>query len=212
MHKLLTGLILAALSTTAIALDNPFASDKVKKYVDRGELIIDHVAYKITKTDTNSFEVDLREGVMDSTLFYVPLNDFLKNRKSSDTITFMIHNMGGSVDAGAYIFNAIKETKAQTISVVDGPTYSMGAILACSTQKIEVKSTASLMYHSGSGNPGGNTGENRLAYNNVERLFRLMYKDCVIKKIMTEQQVTNAINGYDVYIYAEDLKNGNKSN
>lgn len=70
--------------------------------------------------------------------------------KEASTIEIRINSPGGSVWDGIAIFNAIRNSKAEINTYVDGIAYSMAAIIALAGKKIHIADNARMMFHNAS--------------------------------------------------------------
>lgn len=161
--------------------------------------------FKRDKTKGLVHSVDMRSNVgpPDS---YKELSLFLSSLPAEDIVVLKLHNLGGYSHGLNYIINSITNTKALVISHVDAPSFSAGALLACSTPVTIVDPYSYLMYHSGSiGSLSGNLADIRARLLNDLRENTRVLNMCVQKGILSTQQVKDINEGKDQYIYPEDI-------
>lgn len=131
----------------------------------------------------------------------------LKALPEGTTVTLHLANFGGYVHTGVQIINAMKASKAHTIAEVEGPSYSMGALIACAANELQLHPYAFLMFHDYSGGFRGKGSESREMIKAFDTLSRnLMTQECQAKGILTKEQVDAVSSGSDIYIHPADIK------
>lgn len=162
--------------------------------------------------DTNTYHINMGFEVV-AKQFYLQLIAGLHALKTTDKIILHLNNFGGDMFAGYPISNALKHTKADLTIHIDGPNYSMGAMLACIGDKLPVfkDKDAHLMFHDYTITTSGK-GIDVLRYLlNVNRTFKqYLVNNCVVKGILTRRQVTDILKGTDVYVYEEEILRNRK--
>ena len=137
---------------------------------------------------------------------YVPHIKILKAATQDDTVHIRLANFGGNIWVGAILFNAIELSQAHVVMDVEAPSFSMGAMLACAGDEINVQPYSWLMYHAGSSILMGKTSDSVAMLNAANRLSRKMMQQCTKLGILTESQITEIENGRDIYVFPEDIK------
>lgn len=163
--------------------------------------------YQIEKVKSGDYHVYFSESIVGPEN-YIDLARGIRRLKTTDTLTLHLSNYGGDVHGGLLIVNALAATKATTKSIIESPSYSMAAVLACSTHQLKIEPYAYLMFHEYSGGAGGGKGsEVREFHKNFGRLSKeVLTNECVYRGVLTQGQVNDITLGVDVYIYSEDLK------
>ena len=91
----------------------------------------------------------------------VTAGDFVKEFKelslTNTTINVRINSGGGSIFEGLAIYNALKNSKVETIGYIDGLCASMATVLALALDKVYMSKNAMFMTHKASGFVGGNS-------------------------------------------------------
>lgn len=75
----------------------------------------------------------------------------LQEATKNDTVIIHVVGIGGEVNTTLYLINNIKATKAHTIMVVEGPSYSGHAYIAAAGNELHMLPYSFLMYHTSSG-------------------------------------------------------------
>ena len=137
---------------------------------------------------------------------YIPLVRMFKRLDSSDTVVIHMANYGGSVQSGSQIINAMRISKAKMIVELEGPSYSMGAIITCAADEIIVHPHTYLMFHTFSTRMQGKGSDMITQLAAMNKLMNDMFiQECVTNNILSMQQVRTILLGGDVYIHADQL-------
>lgn len=206
MNKyLLIFLILVGFGTMTHYVHSEMQPTQIFENEDRGPFkIMYSTHYEIVKKG-NEYHIYLTDTIA-SANFYQELLRGLRQLESTDKVIIYLANYGGYVMAGAQIMNALIETPAHVTTKVYGPSYSMGALIACVGDEIILDDFAWLMFHHYSGQFAGKGAESRAIMDALDKLSRDMMVDhCVAKGILTNEQVEQVISGVDVYIHPSDL-------
>jgi len=162
------------------------------------------LGYSLVKNG-NRYDVYLSDSIGRPALY----SDLLKGLKKltvNDNVVIHMANNGGRVDAGVQIINAMKSTEATVTVELEGPSYSMGALITCAADRIVVHPYTFLMFHHYSGTFTGKGAESRKYMDALDIMVRnIMSEECGSKGILTETQIDNVIKGMDVYIHPKDI-------
>lgn len=158
----------------------------------------------LVQVSPNNYVVDLGIEITGQDT-YLELADGLEKLSSKDTVRFKLHNYGGSVIGMLYLANAIATSQAYTIAIVEGPSYSAGANIACVTNEYVMQPYSFLMYHTFSVNGASAKGQELSAI--IEAMTvstRSVFNQCVKKGILTEQDVNELLLGNDKYVFPKN--------
>lgn len=158
----------------------------------------------ITKLNSVTTEIYLGPEIGDMQA-YTDLLDTLRKAVVGDEIILHMASFGGQVHSGVQIINAMKESKAKVIASIDGDNYSMGSLIVCAADEIKVNSYGYLMFHTYSTSITGKGSmiENYIKNANIE-MKDLLVNECVAKHLLTLDQVTDILNGIDIYVYPKE--------
>lgn len=137
---------------------------------------------------------------------YEGLIKLVNELKKDDKLVLHFSNFGGSVYTGAALFNALTLTEADVHAIIEAPSFSMGAMLPCAADTIELKPFSFLMYHDYSGGMRGKGSEMREQIKGFDTLVLKMLDECVKHDILNEEQKMDIKDGKDIYIHPEDMK------
>lgn len=145
----------------------------------------------------------------------------LQDAETGDTITFHLAGYGGRYDTLVELVNNIKLSKARIIMMVDAPVYSAHAMLAAAGDELYMAPDTFLMFHAAATSDGKMTsqvdcnemtgtdrGVSNIWHCEAAKTAQMTSEYRTLKniKLLTEKDFRLIINGYDVYIFPEDLK------
>lgn len=158
--------------------------------------------YEIERTGLSTYHVYLSQQV-GHIGDYKDLIRGLSRLTIDDTVIIHMANEGGYVYSGVQLLHAIRSSKAYVIVKVEGFTASMGALLTCSADRIDMHPYTFLMFHGIQGLP---RGESPLKTALQTMSANLMYNECVKKGILTEQEVLDMVfNDAEVYVQSYEV-------
>lgn len=111
-----------------------------------GKIVYSNDQYSIEKTGLFEYTVWLSQSIENSTA-YLELYRILNNLDSRYIIVFKLDGYGGSVQTFLHLSNAIIKTEATTVMEVMSNVYSAHAFLAVIGDKLNMPSTAQLLFH-----------------------------------------------------------------
>lgn len=162
---------------------------------------------------------------------YLELARLLETAPKDSTINIHLAGTGGSTDTVIYLGNAVKMSKAEVNTIIDGPVYSAHAYLSLLGHKITIGPNVFFMFHSpaqGLKSPSGgvvfitmdqscemergNVDRGRSAMdkcvlgNNYYKKAIQRYFDTFGSGYITDKNLADINNGYDVYISGEEMQ------
>lgn len=173
-------------------------------------LTVDHMFWFHIQTVT---DLRLRNsiGSTNSVRYMIKI---LQEAREGDIINFHIAGYGGEVETVTDLINAIKQTKAHTVMIVEAPSYSGHAYIALFGNELIMRPYSFLMYHTSSAlgeDCSTKTGTDR-GVSNVEHCeAALKYHMIIVNKVIGDMPVLTAEekesmqSGHDVYITADDF-------
>lgn len=152
------------------------------------------------------FHLDFGNEIVFEREMYTRHLKLLNIATEKDIVYIHMANFGGSVWTGALLFNAIKLSKAKVITIVEAPSFSMGALLACAGDEIQFQPFSLLMFHTYSASVHGKGNEIKEQVLAFDRLTANMMQECVRFGILSKQDILNIQNGQDKYVFPQDIK------
>ena len=135
------------------------------------------------------------------------VRDFQEIEGSANTINIRINSPGGSVWDGLPMFNAIRASKKEVHTYVDGIAYSMGAMIALAGHTVHMASGSLLMLHNVSGLAFGNAKSLRKSAETMDKYDELFAELIATRANKTIDFVkANWLNYEDNYFKPEQAK------
>lgn len=124
----------------------------------------------------------------------------LRSASEDDRFTLILGCRGGDVETGLEVIHAMKESKAMVMTQVNGPCYSMGAILAISGSLMAFKCKEPyLMFHNNSGTEAGKGKERFDSMIQFDQLWRMAMKE-YCTPFLTDEEISFILNDNDIYV------------
>jgi ATP-dependent Clp protease protease subunit len=128
-----------------------------------------------------------------------PVIAALNAATENDIVVIHIESPGGSVLAGYWVIDAIKETKAKVVEVkVDGFAASMAAVITMYADKITLDDNAVMLFHSYSVNGVKVTPSD-------DKMLQLMYQQSVAELARCCSKVLSQTDLFKITYEQEDL-------
>lgn len=164
-------------------------------------------AYSYSKTATAATRTIKLYDSIGPVIQYHRIVTMLDSMKEGDRVTIHIASYGGNYVGGLFLANAMARTKAHVTVIVEAPSFSMGAMLACVHDKLIMRPRTFLMFHDGSMGVGGKLNESQKIIKAFQRSMMGFLKDhCKAKGILTDKEMLLIRHGVDVYKHAEDMR------
>ena len=200
------------LLSRALAGKNFFV--RLIKLLSWSSLILAGFLYFIFPLIPMKYSLDI-EGVIRPTQNFELVKFILVNvADDNDVVTLNVNSPGGEVYYGMTIINAIENSKAHTISVNKGMAFSMGSLIAFSTDEIRSDKYAVYLFHR----------PFRLSFTRLfsgGKIFSpktdpayILTHELLAEKVfpyLTEKEISNYLNKVDVNISATDLLSRKKN-
>lgn len=128
----------------------------------------------------------------------------LRGVDESDTVVIRINSMGGRFDVAAQIMNAIRESKAQVVGVIEQECASAATMIFLVCDQWLVEPYGEMMIHYASYGAGGKGHEVSARVHSNDKLFPKVFDD-VYKHFLSEEEIDNVIKGQDLYLTQDEI-------
>jgi len=123
-----------------------------------------------------------------------------------DDVIFMhLNTVGGYMDAGIQIINAMKSSNAHVIASIEGEVSSMGTFIFLAADEFIVHDNSSMMIHNYSGGVFGKGHEQIAALESATTWSRDFMHRMYIP-FLSEEEVDRVIAGADVYMHPPEIR------
>jgi len=125
--------------------------------------------------------------------------------QSCTKIHVRINSNGGDVFEGITIFNALRNSKCEIHTYIDGIAASMGSVIAMAGKKVFMSKYARLMTHKPSGGSYGSSEDLRRAADDIDSCEKILNEIYSTRTGLPAAEVTaRFLNGKDNYFNATD--------
>lgn len=136
--------------------------------------------------------------------YYAELIHKIRTAGERDEIRLVLNGPGGRCDTGVQIVNALLETPATTIAVIDGDCHSSFSLIALACKGWSVGPFANMLIHIWSGGYAGKAQEisawQRFYTPYMEKICRGLYDN-----FLTEDELDRVLRGEDLWLDAEEI-------
>jgi len=163
-------------------------------------------AFQITEAVNTQRIINIYlNDTLDSPHMYVAVLDKFRTASPQDLFYVYLNTPGGYVDTGVQLINAMKDTKARVITVLDGTVCSMGALLFLAADEFIVHDNCRLMFHNYSGGTYGK-GHEQIAQlaSSVEWYTTMVTEICF--PFLDEDEIDSVISGQDLWLSSDEVR------
>lgn len=159
------------------------------------------VAYTLNKSG-NRYDVYFSKDIVEAKN-YVDLMYGMSLLEENNELHIHLCNDGGDLDTGIQLINAIKTSRATIVVDVEGPCFSMAALLVCCADVINIHSYVVLMFHHFSMNSlAGKAPEMKAHLDSFHILYEeILNQECLPTGLITKKQIKQVLSGEDIYVF-----------
>ena len=139
----------------------------------------------------------------DDPRYYLSYFKVLEEAHEEDDIIFYFNSPGGDISTLNLFLNALRRCKSKNILARVNYAASAAALLALYCDNIEFNVNATLMLHTWSGVRYGKGQELESDLNHSKKNYESMLR-YICKKILTEEEIEQMLNGKDFYFDGEE--------
>lgn len=137
---------------------------------------------------------------------YVEWVETIRDAGEHDTIEFHINSPGGNVYSAIELLHAFADTQAHIHVVLTGIVASAGTILMTVGDSFEISPYTTFMFHNYSGGTIGKGNEMAIKMD-YEREWSKMFMHDIYEGLLSEEEITQLLDGRDFWLSAEDVGN-----
>ena len=143
-------------------------------------------------------------GEMESAENYIQWFDTIRHASQNDAIKIYINSPGGDLFTAIQFMNALRETEAQVIIVVEGLCVSAATMIFMQGDSFEIADHATMMIHNYSGGMFGKSHEIH-SQSDYEKLWAKKLITDVYKDFLDKAEIDKVINGADIWLNADEV-------
>ena len=135
---------------------------------------------------------------------YVDMIHKIKMAGPNDVIYIYLNTPGGQLDTGIQIINAMQNTRAKVITVLESESHSLGTIIFLSGDEFIVNDDCLMMFHNYAGGTWGKGNEQVAQLDATIKWFNKLARDIYIP-FLTEEELNQVINGKDMWMDSDEI-------
>lgn len=136
---------------------------------------------------------------------YVELISRIRTAHTDDIIYLHLNTPGGYLDTGIQIINAMRDSKARVICVLDGTVCSMGSLIFLAAEEYVIHDHCRLMFHNYSGGTYGKGNEQIAQLESTVKWFNKMFKEICVP-FLTDAECDGVIDGKDIWLDSDEVR------
>lgn len=136
---------------------------------------------------------------------YVDLIHTLNTADQNDVVYIHLNTNGGQLDTGVQIINAMQNSAASIITVLEGMAHSLGTLIFLSGDDMIVNDNCMMMFHNWRGGVVGKGNELTSELDATIKWFSSLAKRIYIP-FLSEDEVKNIIRGEDIWMDSKEIK------
>lgn len=123
----------------------------------------------------------------------------------SDVVYIHLNTIGGHLDTGVQLINAMANTPARVITCLEGVAHSLGTIIFLSGDEMVVNDHCMMMFHNFSAGVTGKGNEMVSELNATVKWFEQLARDIYVP-FLSEEEVNRLIKGEDFWLQSSEIK------
>lgn len=136
---------------------------------------------------------------------YIDIIHRMNTAAPGDVIYFHLNTHGGNLETGVQLINAMSNTAARVVTLLDGVAYSLGTILFLAGDEMVVNDNCMMMFHNFRGGLVGKgqelTAELRATVSWYASIARKMYIP-----FLTEDELERISKGEDIWMQSPEIR------
>lgn len=123
----------------------------------------------------------------------------------ADTIFLHLNTPGGQLDTGVQIINAIQNTQARVITILEGTAYSLGTLIFLVGDEMVVNDHGMMMFHNFNGGMAGKGNEITLELEATNKWFATLAKQIYVP-FLSEDELHRLSRGEDFWMHSAEIR------
>lgn len=123
----------------------------------------------------------------------------------SDTIYIHLNTHGGQLETGVQIINAMQNSQAKVVTIIEGSAYSLGTLIFLAGDEMIVHDNCMMMFHNFNGGIIGKGNELVSELEATIKWFTALARDVYIP-FLSEEEFTRITRGEDMWIQSPEIR------
>lgn len=136
---------------------------------------------------------------------YIEMIYRIQNSSPNDTIYIHLNTPGGQLDTGVQIINAIQNSPAKVITVLEGMAYSLGTLIFLAGDELVVNDHCIMMFHNFRGGVVGKGNEITLQLEATVKWFTELAKQIYVP-FLSDDEFNRLLKGEDIWMMSEEVR------
>lgn len=136
---------------------------------------------------------------------YVDMIHRIATAGPADTIFVHLNTPGGQLDTGVQIINALQNTQARVVTILEGVAYSLGTLIFLVGDEMVVNDHCMMMFHNFNGGIVGKGNEITLELEATNKWFATLAKQIYVP-FLSEDEVHRLHRGEDLWIQSPEIR------
>ena len=135
---------------------------------------------------------------------YIDMIHIIHTADTSDTIFIHLNTPGGVLDTGIQIINAMKNSQATIVTVLEGMAHSLGTLIFLSGEEMVVNDNCMMMFHNFRGGVIGKGNELTSELDATIKWFAALAKKIYVP-FLSEEELKAIIKGEDIWMDSKEI-------
>jgi ATP-dependent protease ClpP protease subunit len=136
---------------------------------------------------------------------YVEMIHRILTASQNDVIFIHLNTAGGRLDTGIQIINAMQNSQAKIITVLESMAHSLGTLIFLAGDEMVVHDHCMMMFHNYRGGVIGKGHEQAAEINATTKWYTSIAKKIYIP-FMTEEEVDRIMKGEDIWMHSPEIR------
>lgn len=136
---------------------------------------------------------------------YIDMIHRIATAGPADTIFVHLNTPGGALDTGVQIINALQNTQARVVTILEGMAYSLGTLVFLVGDEMVVNDHCMMMFHNFNGGIIGKGNEITLELEATNKWFATLAKQIYIP-FLSDDEVHRLSRGEDLWMQSPEIR------
>lgn len=123
----------------------------------------------------------------------------------NDTIFIHLNTPGGRLDTGVQIINAMQNTAATVVTILEAEAFSLGTLIFLAGDELIVNDHCMIMFHNFKGGVSGKGHEQLAQLGATVKWFTAIAREIYIP-FLTEEEFNGIIEGKDLWMHSAEIR------
>jgi ATP-dependent Clp protease, protease subunit len=136
---------------------------------------------------------------------YTDMIHFLNSAGATDVVSIHLNTPGGRLDTGVQIINAIQNSQAKVITILESTAYSLGSLIFLSGDEMVVNDYCLLMFHNFNSGLIGKGNELSSELEAMLQWFKSLAEDIYVP-FLTPEELARITRGEDMWMQSSEIR------